>query len=1038
MSKTCKIGLPVRSLSKLHLILSIITSICFIFFSHFTSKLNAAPQNVSLTSPLFYRTNISFNKVSNTKNSFEKPILEINSGGHTSIIRDAFFTKDGKSLVTISDDKTARVIDIERGITTKVFRGQIGNATEGMIYAAALSPNNNLLALGGWFHNECPGQCGNIRIIDFHTGEIIKLLKGHTNVILDLAFSNSGKFLISGGFDNIARIWNLKTGKTKHILKGHKGKVAAVAFSPDDSMVVTGSHDNTLKLWDVSSGNLISNLRGHIDFVDTVAFTPNGEYILSGSRDNSIRIWNGLTGKYLKILGVQGSDVANISISPDGKKVLTGAAGDTSINNVFEIPTGKRLSFFSKHDNITLATAISPNGKIALTGGGVNHEFYLWDISTGEVIKKLVGKGKGIFGIGISKEGKRLAWRKKRICPGKSCLKFNVPLLKSFILQEPSGDFNLGVGSLIQDDKNYFQAFKKIENWSIDTPNKNIHPTLNIYKKGVFHKRIKKDQFTGSDHRSVTITHNGKLIISGGAHGVLTSYNIENGKKVNDFIGHTSDVWALSVSPDNRWLFSGSADQTIKIWDISSGSLLLSIFHGFDDEWVAWTPEGFYDASPKGDRYVGWRVNRGYDKPADYYTASQFRRFLYRPDIIRDTLALSSSTRAIKKAGLEKISVDELIKRAPVNVKIASIQTDKSGKTDINIKLGKNKITVPERITIYVNGFQILPQEQRNLSGVNPGDTLHFQTFLPRSNNHIKVLVENLWAENGDQRWVKNNKKDKNENNEGTLHVNAIGIGQYPNLPEKQQLYSPPLDAFNMAQLFKIKGKKLFKNVVVNILTDQDGKLIKASDIDTFLLNQIQNIGPNDTTIYFFAGHGITDEKGNYHFLTADSEIKKSNSQLKVSTSGTSFDWVKLHKILDQTLGRRMVIIDTCEAGEVISENSKDLQKLAKDIHDVNSIIYTGTSRQELGLETEKGGVFTRAIIDGIKGKARFKDGKLFFTSLRNYVDKEVPKRNIEVLSAMQSRGILLKSIPNSELDSTQHPFAVIPTGMRNLVIAVK
>ncbi len=61
---------------------------------------------------------------------------------------------------------------------------------------------------------------------------------------------------------------------------------------------------------------------------------------------------------------------------------------------------------------------------------------------------------------------------------------------------------------------------------------------------------------------------------------------------------------------------------------------VLNVFVGDDDEWIIWSPQGYYDASPGADRLIGWHVNRGPTKSAKYFEAQQFREQLYRPDII--------------------------------------------------------------------------------------------------------------------------------------------------------------------------------------------------------------------------------------------------------------------------------------------------------------------------------------------------------------------------------------------------------------------
>ena len=77
---------------------------------------------------------------------------------------------------------------------------------------------------------------------------------------------------------------------------------------------------------------------------------------------------------------------------------------------------------------------------------------------------------------------------------------------------------------------------------------------------------------------------------------------------------------------------------------------LLSLFVTTDGEWVLWTPQGYYDASPGGDRLIGWHVNQGRDRAAKFYLAHQFRKRFYRPDVIDRVLQVGDVPRAIALA----------------------------------------------------------------------------------------------------------------------------------------------------------------------------------------------------------------------------------------------------------------------------------------------------------------------------------------------------------------------------------------------------
>ena len=62
---------------------------------------------------------------------------------------------------------------------------------------------------------------------------------------------------------------------------------------------------------------------------------------------------------------------------------------------------------------------------------------------------------------------------------------------------------------------------------------------------------------------------------------------------------------------------------------------LLSLLVDADgQDWALWTPEGFYDASPGGHRWIGWLRNRAEDAGADFVACDQLRDKLYRPDVI--------------------------------------------------------------------------------------------------------------------------------------------------------------------------------------------------------------------------------------------------------------------------------------------------------------------------------------------------------------------------------------------------------------------
>lgn len=105
-------------------------------------------------------------------------------------------------------------------------------------------------------------------------------------------------------------------------------------------------------------------------------------------------------------------------------------------------------------------------------------------------------------------------------------------------------------------------------------------------------------------------------LASGGYDKTIRIWDVQSRKCIRKLKGYEDFVYGLAFSKDSE--YSGSSDQTIRLWNIRTGELLINLFIGSDREWVVWTPEGYYKSSPKGDQLIGWHINCGWDKAAEY------------------------------------------------------------------------------------------------------------------------------------------------------------------------------------------------------------------------------------------------------------------------------------------------------------------------------------------------------------------------------------------------------------------------------------
>jgi WD40 repeat protein len=132
---------------------------------------------------------------------------------------------------------------------------------------------------------------GNIDVHELIT-LAVRTFRGHSARVVSLAFSQDGKFLVSGSADGTARIWDFNSGKLLSTLPGEKGSVGCVAFSPQGDLVATGGASGSALIWDRASGRLLDEMPGHAGAVTGISFSPDGRRLLTAGMDGRARIWD--------------------------------------------------------------------------------------------------------------------------------------------------------------------------------------------------------------------------------------------------------------------------------------------------------------------------------------------------------------------------------------------------------------------------------------------------------------------------------------------------------------------------------------------------------------------------------------------------------------------------------------------------------------------------------------------------------------------------------------------------------------------------
>ena len=235
--------------------------------------------------------------------------------GHTDAVRRVVFSPDGETIASAGNDRTIRLWNANTGELIKTLTGHIEN-----VNTVAFSPDGNTIASGSgtFLGGDDSGGVSvgeEIRLWNTHTGELIKTLIGHTSVVNSVVFSPDGNTIASGsghwrGYEGVASageevsLWNAHTGELLKTLTGHKDVVSNVAFSPDGNLIVSGdwyywdghlsswTWSGEIRVWDAHTGEHLKTLTGHTGGVSSVAFSPDGKTLASGRTDGTILLWD--------------------------------------------------------------------------------------------------------------------------------------------------------------------------------------------------------------------------------------------------------------------------------------------------------------------------------------------------------------------------------------------------------------------------------------------------------------------------------------------------------------------------------------------------------------------------------------------------------------------------------------------------------------------------------------------------------------------------------------------------------------------------
>ncbi len=561
----------------------------------------------------------------------------------------AVVSSDGKLLAGATGNGV-HVWDVATGKETATLPSH-SEAVEGLAFSA----DGKQLAAGG--------VNGTIVVWDTASGQLLSTLRGPSQRVHALAFCPDGKALVAGSWDWTVRMWDLGGRPDLLPLIGLTPAASALCLSPDGRLAAAGVEGEgrdrpIIKVWDTESGRTVATLRGHTgQSIQVLVFSPDGKRLASTPQKfpttlpREIKVWDIATEKEVAAPEWPGLLVTALAFSPDGARLAAVGLGRDdahgSLFRIWDLVGGRELLTF--HNLVDKkASAVAPE-KLAFNPDGSllvcdcqDQTVGLWDPTTGQRVRSLVGLPRTVKSIAFSRDGRLLAagdgtgltkvWdtasgAELLTLPGHqesvTALVFSLDgkrlasaggLRRPGIAESDGGElkvWDLGTGQELLSLREHASAIQALQ---ISADGGHL---ASLARDGVKVRDVSPLPGPlalvghGEHVEAAVFSPDGKFVASAAADGQVKLWDLATRRETLTLKAHPSGASGVAFSPDGRRLASCGTDRMVRVWDAATGKELV-VCRGHTDRVrsVAFSPDG------------GRVFSAGYDKTGRMWDAA--------------------------------------------------------------------------------------------------------------------------------------------------------------------------------------------------------------------------------------------------------------------------------------------------------------------------------------------------------------------------------------------------------------------------------
>ncbi|HEX7312605.1 MAG TPA: caspase family protein [Pyrinomonadaceae bacterium] len=813
-------------------------------------------------------------------------------------------------------------------------------------------------------------------------------------------FSPDMRYILAGGADHTAYLWDVARGQEARRLNGHRSQIKAVAVSPDARYSLTGGADGRVMIWDNKSGEPRQTIE-HESAVTAAAFSKDGGQILVGNADGKARLYKELgrmknplgevnandaaefpgiplTGPGSLFIGVRvfrghTDEINSVAFSQDGRLILT-ASSDGKVRS-WDASSGEQAGMIVEAGDPVFAASFSPDGRLILTAGSDPlAPLNLWETATGRRVNVNFDVDGPVLSAAFSPDGRRVA--------------------------ASSG--------------------RDVYLWDVNGANR-------VRLQG------HTDRVT-----SVSFSPDAQLLLTGSNDNSLRLWQVGAGRELCRMISFTNETWAV-IDPDGRFDTNDLEDNRSLRWTAPGHnvSLPLEIFMGeyYEPRLLPRAVSG--ETLPPINSLA--TVNRAQPQ-VSITKISRQRRDSDRVSVtveVRSTRteAARDGEKVMQESGVYDLRLfrdGQLVAQSPDGRVEDSAEGGRpEGVKPVAEAVAPRQDAPPAGAEADAASDELrLWRESKRVSLREDGRRLVTFTDikLPRRKD-AKQVEFSAYAFNSDRvkgvtdRVADALPKDLPPPTPRAYLIN-IGVDEYEGRPYGGLQYAA-LDAREMQRAFAQELSKVGEYEVVPILLTSETTspqktatkanikavfdLLSNREVGPEALRAIPNsdklraAGPDDLVIISMSSHGFTDAKGVFYLVPYD---------IKGGAPGVESDALKSRSISSDELsawlrdvdaGDLSMILDSCNSGAVVGKGnekfgpmgSRGLGQLAYD-KGMRILVSSQWNERSFELNELRHGVLTYALaVDGLLGhKADFRPpmGEITLPELFAYSVERVPE----------------------------------------------